>query len=254
MAKTKKAAKTTKKAASKAARKAATQLDKKGDDIAPLPKGESVIVSAPNMETIGILIRGNAPFVGNKMPIQSFQAMYDKMAEGSQAQKGKKRGPKDFDGLYEGAIRQTEGGQFGISATAFRAALISACRLVGFKMTIAKLSLFVCADGFDKEDAAPLVFIRNANPRRFDAVVWQGRGGTTPDIRSRPIYDPGWEALVRIKYDADMFQPADIANLMRRVGLQVGVGAGRPDSKNSAGCGWGTFDIVGTAENAVAAD
>jgi hypothetical protein len=26
--------------------------------------------------------------------------------------------------------------------------------------------------------------------------------------------------------------------------LQVGIGAGRPDSKASAGCGFGTFEIV----------
>jgi hypothetical protein len=33
-----------------------------------------------------------------------------------------------------------------------------------------------------------------------------------------------------------------------RVGQQVGICEGRPDSKNSAGMGWGLFDIEKTTE------
>jgi len=33
--------------------------------------------------------------------------------------------------------------------------------------------------------------------------------------------------------------------LLARVGMQVGIGEGRPDSKNSAGMGWGLFEVVG---------
>jgi hypothetical protein len=35
-----------------------------------------------------------------------------------------------------------------------------------------------------------------------------------------------------------------VTNLMQRVGLQVGIGEGRPDSRESAGLGWGTFAIA----------
>jgi len=34
-----------------------------------------------------------------------------------------------------------------------------------------------------------------------------------------------------------------LTNLLARAGLQVGIGEGRPDSKNSAGMGWGLFQI-----------
>jgi hypothetical protein len=57
------------------------------------------------------------------------------------------------------------------------------------------------------------------------------------------MWEPGWEATVRIRFDADLFTITDVANLLRRAGLQVGVGEGRPDSKKSAGMGWGIFDI-----------
>jgi len=33
-------------------------------------------------------------------------------------------------------------------------------------------------------------------------------------------------------------------NLLHRAGLQVGIMEGRPDSKDSCGCGWGTFKIA----------
>jgi hypothetical protein len=46
----------------------------------------------------------------------------------------------------------------------------------------------------------------------------------------------------------DQFTHQDVANLMTRVGLQVGLGEGRPDSKNSAGMGWGLFQIEGMDE------
>lgn len=50
-----------------------------------------------------------------------------------------------------------------------------------------------------------------------------------------------------------MFSHNDIVNLMMRVGQQVGIGEGRPDSKNSAGMGWGLFDIQGEVVDVVAA-
>jgi hypothetical protein len=52
-----------------------------------------------------------------------------------------------------------------------------------------------------------------------------------------------WSAEVRVQYDADQFSATDMANLMTRVGTQVGIGEGRPDSKMSAGMGWGTFKL-----------
>ena len=60
----------------------------------------------------------------------------------------------------------------------------------------------------------------------------------------RPMWREGWTAVLRIRFDADILSPADVANLIMRVGEQVGIGEGRPDSKMSCGVGWGTFEIV----------
>ena len=118
--------------------------------------------------------------------------------------------------------------------------MISACRLVGFKMTLAKLSTFVEADGYDKQDGIPLVriygdsHVYTAHTRNATGVV---------DIRSRPMYSE-WACKLRVRYDLDQFKTGDVLNLVSRCGLQVGIGAGRPDSKASAGCGFGLFQVV----------
>jgi hypothetical protein len=63
------------------------------------------------------------------------------------------------------------------------------------------------------------------------------------DLRVRAMYKE-WGATLRISYDSDQFTIQDVTNLIMRVGAQVGLGEGRPDSKMSSGMGWGTFEIV----------
>jgi hypothetical protein len=53
-----------------------------------------------------------------------------------------------------------------------------------------------------------------------------------------------WSATLRIRYDAGMLTDSDVVNLLARVGLQVGIGEGRPDSKQSAGLGFGLFELI----------
>jgi hypothetical protein len=123
--------------------------------------------------------------------------------------------------------------------------MISACRTVGFKMTLAKLSVFVEADGFDKQDGTPLVKITKGEPKYCEHMV---RIQQTVDVRARAMWNEGWEAELRIRFDADQFTLEDITNLLSRVGMQVGIGEGRPDSKSSSGMGWGTFILANRGE------
>jgi hypothetical protein len=97
-------------------------------------------------------------------------------------------------------------------------------------------------DGWDAtEPQIPLVRIIGKAQMQQD-VVRMANG--MPNLAFRPAYH-GWKAKLRIRWDADQFTLADVSNLLSRVGLQVGVGEGRPDSKNSPGMGWGTFALGG---------
>lgn len=199
-----------------------------------------VSIKPPKIETAIFNIIGTAPFVQARFSAKAMQAMKSKMLAGSTAQGKKVREARDFEDDFRQAMHVAPEGWVGIPASAFRQAMISACRLVGFKMTLAKLSVFVEADGFDKVDGIPLIKLDAGKPEMLEMAVRNQTG--VADIRVRPMWRE-WGAKVRVRYDADQFTLADVTNLMARVGLQVGIGEGRPDSRESAGLGWGTFAI-----------
>ena len=206
-------------------------------------KKEKVSITPPNIHTAKFRIVGTAPLVQNKFSQRVLEGMAADQAAGPSAKKKAKREPKDFDRCTREATHISDKGWEGIPASAFRAGLISTCRLLGFPMTLAKLSVFVLADGYERDrfGVQPLVRITKGKPRRTDFAVRNATG--VADIRPRPMWDEGWEAIVTIRFDADQFTTEDVTNLLARMGEQVGIGAGRPDSKDSAGMGWGTFKI-----------
>lgn len=203
-------------------------------------KTEALTIKAPRFETIKIGIVGAAPLLQNKFSQKAKQMMMETQQAGSTAKSKKAKEAKDFEALSEGAAYRDKDGTYGINAASFRNAAISACRLVGFKMTLAKLSLFIEADGYDAEDYTPLVHITHGLP---EMSVMPARNATgVIDLRPRPMWRE-WGATLRIRYDRDQFTAQDIINLVQRIGMQVGIGEGRPDSKQSAGLGFGLFNV-----------
>lgn len=204
-------------------------------------KSTAVVIKPANIQSAVFKITGTAPLVQARFSAKAMQAMKSKMEAGSTANKSRAKAARDFDDDYEQAKHISTDGWQGIPAGAFRNAMISACRLVGFKMTLAKLSVFVKADGFDRVDGIPLIRFEGT-PERVDMAVRNATG--VADIRVRPMWRE-WSANVQVSYDADQFTLQDVTNLMSRVGQQVGIGEGRPDSRESAGLGWGTFALAG---------
>lgn len=203
--------------------------------------GEMVTVSPPRMHVIHQRIVGTAAYVQARFAEKARLTMRAKHEAGSTAKKGAQKEARDFDEDYEGALHRGPEGQYGFPAAAVRAAAISACRIVNFKMTLAKLGLFVIADFTDPRDGTPLVAIEG-EPRPLTLPVRNATG--VADLRVRAMW-PEWAATLRLQYDADMFRLADVVNLLTRIGIQVGIGEGRPDSKKSAGMSWGTFRLDG---------
>ena len=206
-----------------------------------------VVISPPNFQSAKIRIKG-APYssyVSNAFSQKAIEEMMRKQLEGSRAKKGEKRQPKNFDAVYRGGLhiaqqrKGDKGGWYGIPASGIRNALVSACSISGFFMTKGKKCLFVEAEGFDTVTGQPLVRLYG-EPTRRDLPVTLASG--TTDILPRPMFDE-WYATPIITWDADMFSANDVLNLMARAGRQIGIGAGRPDSKNSTGMGWGTFIV-----------
>jgi hypothetical protein len=203
---------------------------------------ETLTIPAPRMKTLVITIKGTAPLMVANFSAKTQAVMREKQEAGSQATKGKKRDARDFDLDVENARHVSAAGWDGVNASAFRLAMISACRLVGFKMTLAKLAVFVEADGYDSGSGQPLV--RILSDEGYEQSVLPARNATGVfDLRARPMWR-NWSMVVRVRFDLDVFAERDVINLMSRVGQQVGIGEGRPDSKMSAGIGFGTFEVV----------
>lgn len=202
---------------------------------------QQIRITPPRLKTALIHIVGVSPYVQHAFSEKQRKQMEDTQRAGQQAKGRRVRAPKDFNDVYEAAKHLSKDGWCGIPAPAFRNAMISACRLIGFKMTHAKLSVWVEADGIDGKDGTPLVKI-GGEPRIHEAVARNANGSA--DIRWRPMWEE-WSAKVRVTWDEDQFSATDVMNLMMRAGLQVGIGEGRPDSPNSNGLGWGRFEVAG---------
>lgn len=208
---------------------------------------KTVTISAPKIKTATFEIVGVAPLVIHRFSAKTKNEMKLKMETGKAASSKKNREAKDTDDIYQESRYISKDGWDGFHAGAIRAALISACRLVGFKMTLAKLSVFIEADGWDaQEPQIPLIRIYG-KPQKQEDMARVETGQPYVTVRAA-FYD--WSAKVKIRFDADQFTVDDIYNLLYRVGSQVGIGEGRPDSKKSCGMGWGLFDVKGGKLNA----
>lgn len=202
----------------------------------------AVHIEPPRFKRARITIVGTAPYVQHRFSEKSRKMMEATQRAGAQERSKRRRVAKDFEQTYRDAMYVCTDGWNGIPASSFRNAMISVCRIVGFKMTHAKLAIFIEPDGFDK-DGTPLVRIeeKKGQPHIHEATVRNESG--VADVRWRPMWDRGWSARVTVRWDEGMFSAADVMNLMARAGLQVGIGEGRPDSPKSNGLGWGLFEV-----------
>lgn len=203
-------------------------------------------ITPPMFKTLPVRIEGTAPLMTHK-----FSEKMRKQIEANQTRKDqtkKKREPKDYAAEYNAARYIAKkngkaGGWDGIPCGAIRAAMIAACRTVdGLPMTRAKGAFFIHADGHDVTDGTPLIRIigkptHDTRPVRLESGV--------ADLRNRPRYDD-WACELKIDYDSDMLSHNDVANLLARAGVHVGLCELRPAGSNSFGGDFGTFRVMTT--------
>jgi hypothetical protein len=212
---------------------------------------QEIIITPPRLATVTIPIIGTTQLVVNKFGKTARETLRANHAMGSAAKKTRTaKEPKNFDKLFAESMRVTADGKYGIHAGGIKAAMVRAAKDAGLAMTDMKSSgLLVRADGFDKDDDAPLVFItpaKNGGPKKREDIVRNDTG--VVDIRVRTQFDEGWKAKVRIRFPQDKYSTADIVNLLARVGSFIGIHEGRSFSPNSCGCDWGQFEIDTTAK------
>jgi hypothetical protein len=201
----------------------------------------AVQIKPPNIRRITVTLEGLTPLMQARWTAKAITQMREKQAQGSQAKKGKKREARDFDADFRDSQHVSTEGWNGVPAAAIRNSCIDACRLAGYAMTQAKMSIFVDAHGIDAVDGTPLVKLIADKPEKNESMVRNATG--VADIRVRPMWRK-WQLKPVIAFDGDQFSQEDVVNLLSRAGLQVGIGEGRPFSKKSNGLGLGTFKVV----------
>jgi len=225
---------------------ARNRLASETDDSTPQPQEVVQMIIPPLQQiTMPVRITGTSPYMQLRFSQKAMNKMKATQEAGQQARSKRTREARDFADDYLQAMHRMDDhpeealSSYGIPAAAFRNAMISACRTIGFKMTLAKLSIFVEQDGLDRIDGTPLVRL-HGEPEMTILPVRNATG--VADLRVRPMWRE-WHADLRIRFDRQQFSTVDIYNLLVRAGAQVGIGEGRPDSRQSAGLGYGLYSV-----------
>src|SRR5215467_2564368 len=110
------------------------------DELAP--RHETFTIHAPKFQQAEYELEAlpDVPLVIHRFSAKLKNELKQKMETGKAAGSKKNREPKDMDQAYEDARYRSKEGWDGFHAGALRKGLIEACRLVGFKMVLAKLS------------------------------------------------------------------------------------------------------------------
>lgn len=178
-------------------------------------------ISIPRIDVrqLEVSLVGDSPLICHRWSEKAKQQMLDKQMKKAKTAKVAKDPDEDFRAsLYE----HPEGG-FGFPCVAFKAAAVSACRFSdGIKMTEARGAFHVVGE---------LARIEGTPTMREDMVrIAMG----TADIRHRGEFKT-WRTTLRIAYNASVFSPEQIINLLNLAGFGVGVGEWRPEKDGSYG-------------------
>jgi len=195
----------------------------------PVSKSSATIELPPlNIQTITFMLVGDSPLIVHAWSEKAKRQMLDKQMKKA----AKAREAKDPEADYEACFYRTESGAYGFPAIGVKAAMVSACRFVDAKMTMARGAFHI--------DAEMLEVIGEPRPR--EDMVRVGMG--TADIRYRPEF-PEWRIPATIKFNAAVMSAEQIANLLNTAGFGVGIGEWRPEKNGS----YGRFH-VGSSEEA----
>lgn len=196
------------------------------------------VIPRPQKQIIEVPIVGISPLLVHAWSEKARKQMLDAQMKRAKAPKQAKDPEQDvLDALYVADDKW-----YGFPASAFKAALVGACRQVdGLPMTMAKRLCFVMGDGFSTRQGVDLVRIEG-EWEPHEAMVRLESG--VADIRFRPIFRK-WSATLRIEVNVGIISPEQVVNLVALAGDSEGVGEMRPSSPKSATGTFGRWIIRG---------
>lgn len=180
-------------------------------------------------------LRGLTPVIPHRWSEKAKRAMLEKQ-QGTRGSARKAREPKnpEQDAMDSCYWIDEEKTRPAMPATAFKAAIVGACRLFeGVTMTLAKTLIYVVGEG---EEQLVEVF---GKPTTFESTPRNASG--VPDLRYRKRIFP-WKATLLVKFPPSLIDAASLAALVDAAG-HGGVGDWRPSSPKSLTGTFGTWEL-----------
>lgn len=178
-----------------------------------------------NRQAVTVGIRGTSPLIAHAWSEKARKEMQDKQNLGK---KTKARDVRDPEAECDAAKYKTSDGRDGISAMAFKKAVITAAHKdIGCEKTLVRKALFLRCD--DEARVIPIDFDECVMRQDFVRV-----GNKSADLRYRPEYR-GWRFTVTLEVDADLLLIEDLLRLIDRAGFGVGIGDWRPEKDGEFG-------------------
>jgi hypothetical protein len=182
--------------------------------------------TAPQMIHIEVPIVGTSELIMHQWSEKARKQMLDK-----QMGKAKeKKPPKDPMADYEATIYHNSDGKIVMPAGAFKAAIVSACRLVDdLPMTKIKQAIRVEGDWIEIK----------GKPRMREDMVHNETG--VADIRYRAGF-PSWSAVLPITFVESVVTSEIVVSLVELSGLG-GIGDWRPTAPHSSSGSFGCYKV-----------
>lgn len=181
--------------------------------------------------TIVVPVIGLTDVIPHQWSQKALRLMREKQF-GMVAQKREAKNPEEE---AEAAMYRLEDGRAGMPGTAFKAAMVAACRFFeGLPMTEGRLMVYV--QGHGPQQLVPLAgaeMMREDTPRNATGVV---------DLRYRTAVLAPWTAELTITFPPRLISESSILALADASG-RVGVGDWRPGSPKSNSGTYGTYRI-----------
>ncbi len=187
-----------------------------------------------NKQILEVRIIGDSPLIQHAWSEKVKKQMLDKQMKKAKQGREAKNPERDYrESLYwlnkKGQqipaknISPKQHGIFGIKCVSFKAAMVRAANDVGLTMTDTRRAFHVL-----KEFA---VLKYKKVQMREDMVKLNGK---TADLRYRGEFID-WSCKIQIQYNAELFSPEQIINMLNTAGFGVGVGEWRPEKNGNNG-------------------
>ncbi len=197
-------------------------------------KAENTVVEIKplNMQRVLVTVVGETELIVHAWSEKAKRQMLDKQMGKAKVRKE----PKDPQADYESSMYRFPDGRYGFRSSAFKAAIVGACRLFdGLPMTRAKVAVFVEGEKVGNET---LVEIQSEPHMREDMVRLETG---VADIRYRAGFFP-WKVTLPITFNAGLISLEQLYNLVDAAGYG-GVGEWRASAPNSCTGDFGRFKV-----------